>query len=92
MILSEALGMAAAGLAIGTPVALWARRFAASLIPGLPLNSLFPITFSAVTMLAVALLAASLPVRRAARVDPVESLRYEESTPAPRRLTTPPRP
>jgi putative ABC transport system permease protein len=77
MVLGDALGMAAAGLAIGAPVALWARRFAASLISGLPLDSVFPITFSAVALLAVALLAAWLPARRAARVDPVNSLRYE---------------
>ena len=75
--LGDALGMATAGLAIGVPVALWARQFAASLIPGLPLNSVFPITFSAVAMLAIAVLAAWLPARRAARVDPVNSLRYE---------------
>src|ERR1035438_2381664 len=59
------------------PRRLWARQFAASLIPGLPLDSVFPITFSALAMLAVALLAAWLPARRAARVDPVNSLRYE---------------
>jgi ABC-type lipoprotein release transport system permease subunit len=47
------------------------------LIPGLPLNSVFPITSSAVAMFAIALLAAWLPARRAARVDPVNSLHYE---------------
>jgi putative ABC transport system permease protein len=77
MVLSDALGMTAAALAIGTPVALWARRLAAGLIPDLPRNSLFPIAASAVAMFSVALLAAWLPARRAARVDPVNSLRYE---------------
>ena len=77
MVIYDALGMTAAGLAIGVPFALWSRRFAASLIPGLPLNSVFPIASSAVAMLAIALLAAGLPARRAARVDPVNSLRYE---------------
>jgi putative ABC transport system permease protein len=77
MVLGDALGMAAAGLVIGAPVALWARRFAASLIPGLPLDSVFPIASSAMAMLAIAVLAAWLPARRAARVDPVNSLRYE---------------
>ena len=36
MVLGDALGMAAAGLVIGAPAALWARRLAASLVPGLP--------------------------------------------------------
>jgi hypothetical protein len=58
MVISDALGTAAASLAISVPVALRARRFAASLIPGLPLNSVFPIALSAVAILAVALLAA----------------------------------
>lgn len=69
-VIYDALGMAAAGLAIGVPDALpWARRFAASLVPGLPLSIVFPITSSAVAMLAIALLAAWLPARRAACVD-----------------------
>jgi ABC-type lipoprotein release transport system permease subunit len=41
------------------------------------LDSVFRIASSAVAMLAVALLAAGLPARRAARIDPVNSLRYE---------------
>jgi ABC-type antimicrobial peptide transport system permease subunit len=36
MVISDALGMAAAALVIGVPVALWARRFAASFIPACP--------------------------------------------------------
>ena len=69
--------MAGAGLAIGVPVALWGRSFAASLIPGLPVTSALPIVFGALVMVAVALLAAYLPARRAACVDPMEALRYE---------------
>jgi predicted permease len=77
MVLREALGMTCGGLLIGVPIAYWGKSVAASLIQDLPLKSAFPIVFGAVAMIAVAVLAAYVPARRAARVDPMEALRHE---------------
>jgi len=77
MVLREALGMSSAGLAIGALLAYWGKRFVASVIPGLPVQSVVPIVFGAAVMVALALLAAYTPARRAARVSPMEALRYE---------------
>jgi ABC-type antimicrobial peptide transport system permease subunit len=69
MALEDALRMVCAGLAIGVPMSLWGRRFAASVMEGLPLASPVAIAFGAIAMITVALLAAYVPARRAARVD-----------------------
>jgi len=77
MVLCDALAMVLVGLAIGVPAALWCKRFTLSLIPDLPAKSAIPIAFGAAVMVTVALLAAYVPARRAARVDPLEALRHE---------------
>jgi putative ABC transport system permease protein len=77
MVVGDALRMVSIGLGIGVPMALWGRRFAASVMEGLPLASPVPIAFGAVAMIAIAMLAAYVPARRAARVDPMVALRYE---------------
>ena len=77
IVVRDALWMICAGLAIGAPLAFWGKRIAASLIPDLPIASQLPIVVAAAIMIAVGLIAAYLPARRAMSVDPLIALRYE---------------
>jgi putative ABC transport system permease protein len=77
MVLGEAFRMVSGGLLIGTPLAFWAKTLATRLIHDLPSRSAAPIAFGAAAMIAVALMAAYLPARRASRVEPMVALRYE---------------
>jgi ABC-type antimicrobial peptide transport system permease subunit len=77
MVLGDALTMVLAGLALGAPIALWAKGFAGSLTEDVAVMSAVPLAFAALAMIGLAMLAAYLPARRAARVDPMEALRHE---------------
>jgi predicted permease len=74
MVMREALVLVLAGLAIGLPMAFVAGRSVAALLFGV--NPADPVAFGggAVTLLAVAALAAYLPAYRASRIEPMVAL------------------
>jgi putative ABC transport system permease protein len=76
MVLNDALRLVCAGLVLGVPIAIWSQRLAANLIQNLRVDIGLPIAFAAAAMIGVALLAAYVPARRAARVHPMEALRH----------------
>jgi putative ABC transport system permease protein len=77
MILVQTVKLTAVGVAIGLAGAFLVARFLTSLLFGVGTHD--PITFLGVALLliVVALVAASVPARRAVRVDPIVALRYE---------------
>ncbi len=77
MVLGQGLKLVVIGLGIGMIGALILTRFLASLLYGV--KPIDPITLIAVSLLltGVALLACYIPARRAAKIDPMEALRYE---------------
>jgi putative ABC transport system permease protein len=77
LVVLQGLTLTGAGVAIGLAVSWILARVMASLLYGVEATDLA--TFTAVTLLlgALAVVASYIPARRAARVDPVVSLRYE---------------
>jgi len=77
MIVREALVPVLCGVAIGIAGALAATRVISSLLFGVAPRDPLSFVLAVFAMLAVALLAAAVPARRASRVDPAIALRYE---------------
>ena len=77
MVLRQSLWMVALGLAIGIPAALALTRFVQKTLYGIQPTD--PPSFAAavIVMTAVGAVAAWIPARRAARVDPIQALRCE---------------
>ncbi len=77
LVLRQSLALVAAGLAAGTAAAVSLSGLVESLLFGVKPADPAMLALSAALLGAVALLAAWLPARRAAAVDPVRALRYE---------------
>jgi predicted permease len=77
MVLTTALGLAGTGLVLGAPLAFAAERVAVTFVDNMSAGSAMPIAIAAGAAIAVALVAASVPARRASRVNPIEALRQE---------------
>jgi predicted permease len=75
MVLGRALRLAGWGVAIGVAASLAGAQLLRSLLFGLEPRDLPTLLAAAATLLAVCLLSAGLPARRASRIDPVEVLR-----------------
>jgi putative ABC transport system permease protein len=77
LILARTLKLTAAGILAGLIAAFFLSRFLSSILFGITAHD--TVTFIAVPtcLIVIALLAGYLPARRATRVDPVISLRYE---------------
>jgi ABC-type antimicrobial peptide transport system permease subunit len=75
MVLRCALGLVSTGLVIGVPLALLSRRVASRVVTDLPTDSVWPALLAIATMFAMAFVGVYVPARRAARLEPVETLR-----------------
>lgn len=75
MVLGRVGRLVGVGIVVGIALSLWASRFVGSLLYGLDPHDSITLVGAAAVLTAVAVLAAWLPARRAARIDPAAVLR-----------------
>ena len=77
LVLRQGMKLVVIGAIIGIPVSLAAMRLLSSMLIGLTTSDALTIGLVTLLLMGVTLLACYLPARRATRVDPLETLRYE---------------
>jgi predicted permease len=77
MVLAAAARLVIVGLLLGVPAAFWSKRVSANMLENLPPGGVLPIAAAMAALIALALLAAYLPARRATRIEPLVALRAE---------------
>jgi ABC-type lipoprotein release transport system permease subunit len=73
----QGLALAAAGMTVGLAGALALTRVLTSMLFGVTPQDAVTFALAALTLGTAVLLASYLPARRATKIDPVETLRYE---------------
>jgi ABC-type antimicrobial peptide transport system permease subunit len=77
LVLGQGMKLVLLGLVIGIPASFAAARVLSSMLVGLTTTDALTIAIVTALLMGVTLLACFLPARRATRVDPLETLRYE---------------
>jgi predicted permease len=77
LVMSESMTLVLLGIVVGLAAALAAGRLVTALLFGLAATDALSLVAATLVMLMVSSLAAYLPARRAARVDPLVALHYE---------------
>ncbi len=77
LVLRQGMKLVLIGLVIGIPASLAVAQLLSSMLLGLTTTDALAIAVVTALLTGVTLLACYLPARRATRVDPLETLRYE---------------
>ena len=77
MVLWQALMLLLGGIAIGLTLTLWTGRLLKSFLYGVSIHDPWVIALGSMALLSSGILAALLPAKRAAAVDPIQALRMD---------------